>query len=178
MKRWQIVFGIGLILMGLFALVDVLYQINLWRFVSPLFLIGVGLLLILRPRFLGKDFNLEMSLFGDIRKTGRWEVNKHEFWSFIGSQRFDFSDAIFPEGEALIRVIALVDDVKIILPKHVGLWVKSNAFVSEIKSREGKQERFIQSLNYQTANYHSAETRAMVEILTVVSDISIKPTLL
>jgi lia operon protein LiaF len=157
--------------------VDVLFQINLWRFTGPLLLIGVGLLLILRPRFLGKDYNLEMSLFGDIRKTGRWEATKHEFWSFIGSQRFDFTDTIFPDGETLIRIIALVDDVKIILPRHIGLWVKSNAFVSEIKSPEGKQERYFQSLDYQTANYQNAEARVKVEILTVVSDISIKQSL-
>jgi len=50
MKRWQIVFGITLIVLGLFSLIDVFFNINPWRYFGPLLLIGLGILLILRPR--------------------------------------------------------------------------------------------------------------------------------
>jgi len=44
MKRWQIVFGITLIVLGLFSLIDVFFNINPWRYFGPLLLIGLGIL--------------------------------------------------------------------------------------------------------------------------------------
>ena len=178
MKRWQIVIGIGLILLGLFALVEVLTGIDLWGLVFPLILVGIGVLLILRPKITGRDVQVEMPILGDVRKKGAWLVGNHEIWLLVGSTRLDFTDAEFPDGVGKIKLFGFVNEVKVILPEDVGLRIETNAFVSEFRSPEGKQERILTSLSYETPGYENAEKRVQIQSLGFVSEIQVKPPLL
>lgn len=174
MKKWQIVLGIGLIVMGLFALVEALFNLNLGRFVGPLILIGIGLLLILRPRRAKTGVQVQMPILGDIRKTGNWEVTQHEIWSLIGDNHFDFRTATFPADEGVIKLIGFINEVEIILPDDVGLQIDMDAFVSELKLSEGKQERFLSRLSYQSPNFSEKEKRVIVQTLGFVSEMKVK----
>jgi len=120
MKRWQIIFGIGLILLGVFALIEVLTGIDLWGVVFPLILIGIGILLILRPKISSRDIQVEIPILGDVRKKGAWQVGHHEIWLLVGSTRLDFTNASFPQGEGKIKLFGFVNDIKIILPEEAG----------------------------------------------------------
>ncbi len=112
MKRWQIFLGILLIVLGLFSLFELMFQINLWRFVGPLLLVALGIWLVLRPQLAGSDVNVQMPILGDLRKTGVWEATNHEIWMLAGNNRLDFTEASFPNGEATIKIIGFVADVK------------------------------------------------------------------
>ena len=176
MKRSQIIIGIILILLGIIALMNqVLPNFRIGRFVGPLVLIGLGVLLLLRPRFAGPDVIVQIPILGDIRKTGIWEVTQHEIWWFVGSSRLDFTKAVFPKGDAVIKIFGFVTDLKVILPEDVGLRVSSSAFVSEYSGLYGKQERFINQLVDQSANYSSAEKRVDLQTVAFVSEIKIRP---
>ena len=174
MKKWQIVLGIVLIFLGLFSLSDALFNVDLGRFVGPLILVGLGLLLILRPRRAKAGVQVEMPILGDIRKNGAWEVTQHEFWWFVGENRLDFSAAIFPQGEGTIKIVGFVADVKIILPADVGLQLESASFVSELMLPEGKQERFLSRLSYQSPNFSQVEKRVLIETVGFVSEIVVR----
>lgn len=178
MKRWQIILGVGLILMGILALVEALFKINLWRFIGPLLLIGLGILLILRPRMAGKGVHVQMPILGDIRKTGTWEATRHEIWILAGSNRLDFTEALFPEGDAIIKILGFVADVKIILPQDVGLQVNSTSIVTQFRGLESKEEQILSTLTYETPNFLMSEKRVTVQTLAIVSDIKVKSALL
>ena len=178
MKRWQIVLGIGLILMGILALVEALFKINLWRFIGPLLLIGLGILLILRPRMVGPGVQVQMPIFGDVRKTGAWEARRHEIWILAGSNRLDFSEALFPEGDAVVKIFGFVADVKIILPEDVGLQVYSTSIVSQFRGLNSKEEQLLSTLTYETPNFSMSEKRVIVQTLAIVSDIKVKSALI
>jgi predicted membrane protein len=178
MKRWQIVLGIVLIVMGLFAIIELIFDINFWRFLGPLLLIGLGVLLILRPQFAGPDVEVRMPILGEVRRTGVWEVTQHEIWWLVGSTRLDFTDAVFPKGEAVIKIYGFVTDNKITLPDDVGFQLESTAFVSERKGPEGSEERFVSPLFYQSSNYEETEKRVRVQTVGFVSEIRIKPSLM
>lgn len=178
MKRWQIIFGIGLILLGVFALIEVLTGIDLWGVVFPLILIGIGILLILRPKISSRDIQVEIPILGDVRKKGAWQVGHHEIWLLVGSTRLDFTNASFPQGEGKIKLFGFVNDIKIILPEDVALRFGSSAFVSEFRGPQGKQERFLSSLEYETPEYASAEKQVQIQSLGFVSEIQIKPPLI
>lgn len=175
MKKWQIVLGIILIVMGLFSLTETLFNLNLGRFVGPLILVGLGLFLILRPRRARAGVHVQIPILGEIRKNGMWEVTQHEFWWFVGENRLDFCAAAFPQGEGTIKIFGLVTDVKIVLPADVGLQLESAAFVSELKLPEGKQERFLSRLSYQSPNYSQAEKRVLIETVGFVSEVVVRP---
>lgn len=178
MKRWQIVLGIGLILLGLFALVEVLTGIDIWEYIFPLILIGIGVLLILRPRWAGRDVQVEMPIIGDVRKTGSWQVGDHEIWLIVGSARLDLSSAEFPKGEGTVKLFGFVNDLKVILPEDVGLHFSGSAFVSEYKGPDGKEERILSMLEYETPNYNDAVKRINIQAVGFVSEIQIKPPLM
>ena len=178
MKRWQIIIGIGLILLGIFALIEVLTGIDLWGLVFPLILIGLGVLLVLRPRLKAREVQVDMPILGDVRKTGAWTVSDHEIWLLVGSTRLDFTNADFPQGEGRIKIFGFVNDLKVILPEDVGLRFNSSSFVSEFKGPQGKQERIMSPLEYETPGYESAGKRVLIEALGFVSEIQIKPPLI
>jgi hypothetical protein len=176
MKRSQVIIGIILILLGLIALMNQVFpNFQIGRFVGPLILIGLGLLLILRPRIAGPDVIVQIPILGDIRKTGIWEVTQHEIWWFVGSSRLDFSEAVFPKGAAVIKIFGFVTDVKVILPEDVGLRVISSAFVNEYSGLHGKQERFLSQLEDQSVNYSSAEKRVDLHTVAFVSEVKVRP---
>ena len=176
MKRWQVIIGIILILLGIIALLNqVLPNLRIGRFIGPLVLIGLGLLLILRPRIVGPDVIVQIPILGDIRKTGIWEVTQHEIWWFVGSSRLDFTEAVFPKVDAVIKIFGFVTDVKVILPDDVGLRVTSSAIVNEYSGLHGKQERFLSLVEDQSANYSSAEKRLDLQTVAFVSEIKIRP---
>jgi len=174
MKRWQIILGIFLILMGVFALVETMFQINLWRYAWPLILIGLGLMIIFRHRMVGQDVQVEVPFLGEIRKTGVWEATHHEFWWFVGTNRLDFTEAVFPNGDATIRIFSFVADVILILPEDVGLRANSISFVSELKGPDGKEERIFSSLDYQSPNYDLAENKIDLQTIGFVTEIKVK----
>ncbi len=70
MKKWQIILGIVLIISGLFSLLDTLFVIDLDRFIFPIILIGIGLLMILRLQLAAPGVEVLSRIFGDIRKSG------------------------------------------------------------------------------------------------------------
>lgn len=178
MKRWQIILGIALIALGVLSLLEVLFDINFWRFLGPLFLIGLGVLLILRPRIAGENVKVQMPILGDVRKSGTWEVTDHEIWMIAGTNRLDFTDAVFPEGDGRIRIFGFVADVKITLPDDVGLKIESNAFVSEFKGLNSKEERILSPLLYHSTNYSETQKRINLSTLGFVSDIKVKSSLM
>jgi len=175
MKHWQIIVGIGLVLLGIFALVEVLTGINLGRLVFPLLLIGFGVYLVLRPTITGRDIQVELPILGDVCKNGPWGVSHHEIWMFVGATRLDFADAVFPEGDGKIKLFGFVNDLKIILPDDVGLRLVGLAFVSEFLGPQGTEETFMSMLEYETPNYSNAEKRVQIQTLGFVSEVEIKP---
>jgi len=178
MKRWQIITGIVLVLLGLIALFEEIFMVDLWRFIWPLILIGLGVLLVLRPQFAGQAVQVQMPILGEIRKSGAWEATQHEIWWMVGTNRLDFTEAIFPKGDATIRVIAFVAEVIVILPEDVGLRVESSSFVSELKSGAGNRERFLSFLEHETPNFEIAKKRVTLQTIAFVSEIKVKPPLL
>jgi lia operon protein LiaF len=104
-------------------------------------------------------------------------VTQHEIWWFVGSSRLDFTEAVFPKGDAVIRIFGFVTDLKVILPEDVGLRVSSSAFVSEYSGLHGKQERFLNQLVDQSANYSSVEKRVDLQTVAFVSEIKVRTSL-
>lgn len=178
MKRGQIIIGSVLILLGVFSLLSQVFpNLRIGRYVFPLILIGLGTYFIFRPRIAGRDVNVHVPVLGDIRNVGIWEVTRHEYWWIVGSNRLDFTEAIFPEGEATIRIFGFVNDIKIILPDDVGLVVESTAFLTNYSGLTDKQERFLSPLEDQSPNFHTAEKRVNVLSVAFVSEIKVRSSL-
>lgn len=175
MKRWQIILGIVLIVLGLFSLIEAVFEVNLWHYFFPLLLVGLGLLLILRPQMVKPGVQVQMPILGDMRKEGEWEASDHEIWLIVGTSRLNFSQASFPKGIATIKIIGFVVDVKVTLPEDVGYSVETASFVTEMKTPESKEERIINSIDYKSPNYDTAEKKVNLQTVGFVTEIEVMP---
>jgi len=174
MKKWQIIFGITLILLGLFSLLNVLFEIDLGRFIFPMILIGIGVLIIFRNQLADPNVEVRMPFIGDFRKSGSWLAGKHEIWWFVGETRLDFSEAKFPDGEANIKIIGFVNDVKILLPEDIGMKLTSLAFLNDYRGLERREERFLGIIEQRTKNFELAEKKVNIQVTSFVSEIHVK----
>ena len=173
MKRWQIILGIILIVMGLFSLVEAIFEVNLWHYLFPLLLVGLGLLLILRPQIAKPGVQVMMPVLGDARKEGAWEASELEIWSIVGTNRLDFTEALFPNSVAHVKMMAFVVDARITVPEDVGIFIETASFVAEMKSQEGKEERILNSLDYKSPNYEVAEKKIHLQTFGFVTEIRV-----
>ncbi len=178
MKRWQLIVGIFLIFLGIVALAEALFNINLSRFYFPLLLIGIGTFLLIRPKITGSDIDVQIPVLGDQRKAGEWTVHDHEIWWLVGSNRFDFTEATFLQENTKININGFVVDITVILPVHVGLEINANSFVSELKAFDQKEEQFLSPLIYRSPNYDQAERRVVIQTVAFISEIKVKPSLM
>jgi lia operon protein LiaF len=174
MKRWQLILGLVLVILGIFSLINNIFGIDLGRFIGPLLLVGLGLLLIFRQQLTSPDVEVRMPILGDVRKTGTWEARKHEIWWFVGTTKLDFSQALFPEGESEIKIYGFVNDVKLYFPKDVGWRIGSSAFMTDYKSKDRNEQRFLSMLDDQSANYDAAQKRVEIQIGSFVAEINLK----
>jgi len=175
MKRGQIIIGVLLILFGVISLANVVFpNLDIGRFIGPLLLIALGVFLILRVSLAGQDVKVQIPVLGDLRNVGAWEVTQHEIWWFVGSNRLDFTEAVFPEGEGVIKIFGFVNDIIIILPDDVGLHIVSTAFLNDYRGLYGKQERFLSPLEEQSQNFTTAEKRVTVKSFAFVSEIKVR----
>ena len=173
MKKWQIVLGSILIMMGLFSLVETVFEVNLWHYLFPFLLVGLGLLLILRPRIAKPGVQVLTPILGDIRREGIWEVGELEIWSIVGTNRLDFTDAVFSDNMVNIKMIGFVLDARITVPNDVGLSVETASFVTELKSNEGKEERIFNSIEYRSPNYQEAGKKVNIQTIGFVTEIRV-----
>ncbi len=178
MKRWQLVVGIILMFFGIIALVEALYNVNISRFYFPLLLIGIGVILLLRPKITGSDVDIQIPVLGDQRKEGTWTVHDQEIWWFVGSNRFDFTQAVFPQENSKININGFVVDIKVILPDHIGVKIIVNSFVPELNAFNQKDEQFLSQLIYRTPNYDQAANRVTIQTVAFVSEVKVKPSLI
>lgn len=153
MKKWQVVLGITLILMGLFTLIRLFFKVDLWKFVFPVVLIGVGIFLILRANMIEKNKPLMMRLFGDIRKAGEREIKNEEYWLLAGDIQLDYASSVVPEGETEIKLFLGFGDIRLTVPDGVGVKMTCDSMISEIQSAMGKEEHIFQQSIFETPGY-------------------------
>ncbi len=169
-----LIFGGFLILLGLSSLFSTLFNIDLWALLWPALLILLGVWLLLRPRFGGPAGGIDVSLFGEVERSGAWKASNEEFWTFVGDVKLDLTGAEIAPGETIYRFNGFIADVDIYLPQGVGLSVGANGFVSSIKLPGEKRDRFLIPFEWKSLNYDSAERKIRLETLFFVNDLKIK----
>ena len=173
-KRLQMILGSLVLFFGLLLLIDNLFDISFWQFCWPIALILVGIFMLVGPRFRTAGSEINLRLFGVVKRSGNWDVANEEIWMFVGDIRLDLTEASFPGGETTIRVIGFVGDLDIIAPPEVGLSVAATGFLNSTKLYGRKQDTFMSTLHHVSDGYSEAERKLHLEMLFFVNDLNIK----
>ncbi len=94
-------------------------------------------------------------------------------WLFVGTTRLNFSEAVFPEGTAKIKIFGFVNDVKLLIPEEVGMHLGSLAILSDYHGTERNEEHFFGVLEDQTENFIDAEKRVDIQINSFIAEIHV-----
>ena len=172
-KQTQILLGGALIGFGVLIMMSNLFNIDFGAICWPSFLILVGVLIIVRPRIAPEGTDIRMLLFGDLRRSGEWEVMDKEIWSFVGDVDLDFTQAIFPEDEVTFQLYRFVGDVDIIVPKDIGISISSMGFVTEARLEGKKRGGFLTPIRFTSENFESAAKRIHLDMISFVTELKV-----
>lgn len=115
-----------------------------------------------------------MSLFGEIRRHGRWNVHNEEIWRRIRDVELDFSEADIPSGEMMLKFYTLVGDVEIYVPKTAGISIRTMAFIADTDLLGEKYDAFLSPVSVVSPEYLAAEKRLRIELLGFVTEIKVR----
>ncbi len=172
-KQTQILLGSVLIGFGFLIFLSNLLDIDFGAICWPSFLILVGILIIVRPRIAPEGTDVQMLLFGDLRRSGEWDVMDQEIWSFVGDIDLDFTQANFAEAEVTYKLYRFVGDLDIIVPKDMGISVSSMGFVTEAHLEGKKRGGLVTPVRYTSENFESAAKRIRLEMISFVADLKV-----
>ena len=173
-NKQQMFIGIVIVLIGTLFLIGSIFDVDVWGLCWPAALISAGVLLLTRPHLLDPNTPGRVKLFGNVRKRGKWQVADDELWIGIGDVRLNMIDADIPVGETRIRVYGFVGDVRVSVPKGVGISALSTSFVTDAKVLGHKGDYFVTPFEKSSDDYETAERKVRVEMMGFVSNMKIK----
>lgn len=171
--QWRVIIAVFLILWGIGILIGQIFNYDVGKLFWPIVFILLGLLLIFRPRFGGFASGVNFRPLADIDRDGAWQVQGEEIWMFVGDVDLDFSNAVLPEGETIIRILAFVPDVDITVPAGAGLSLSCSAFVTDLRWQGKKRNYIFSPDDFKTDNYAEAERKVRIELLGFVLDVRV-----
>ena len=172
-SRGALGLGVVLIITGLLALISNLTGIDFSSICFPVGLILLGLLVMVRPKTVAGDTLVRFHLIGDIKRDGMWLLTPAEFWCGIGDVELDFSRADVPPGETPVRIYLLIGDVRLRNGAGQGLALKTTGLLHSVQWLGTKQDHFLNSVQFTTANYGQSERKIRVEVTTLIGDIQV-----
>jgi len=162
-NRGYLFIGGALIVLGLLALISSWIGVDFCALALPLLLIAAGAYVILRPRFAPPGSAMHVRLLGDVKRSGAWTALDEELWVLIGDATFDLTQATIPPGEAVIRFLGFVGDLKLIVPEGMAVAVTSAAFLTSSKVFGAKKDTFLEPFETATEGYDAAESKLRFE---------------
>jgi len=172
-NRGRIIPGAILTIVGVLLLLGRLLNVDLGAFCVPVGLIAIGALILARPYVVSPDTDLTFRPFADIRRRGDWRVRDEEIWIFVGDVDLDLTTTEIPSGNARIRLYGFVSDVDVTVPEGMAVGVTSNAFITDAKTPEGKQDHIASTARWTSEEYDTAENRLDIDLVMFIADLSI-----
>ena len=173
-SKSRIVIGSAVVALGVLLLIGSLLQINIWSYLWPLILIGIGAWVLMRPRGFGGRGFTDFMLLGDHRRRGKWQVKDANIFCLIGDITLDMTDADIPMGETTIGLQGFVGAVRVRLPEDVGISISSTAFLTDAHVLGNKQDFLLAPYEYRSEGYAEASRRVHFELLHFVTDLNVR----
>ena len=172
-NKGQLFLGAGVLFFGLLLLIGNLLDLSIWRFIWPLGLIAIGVLIILRQQSSKDGVVANFGFARDINRHGTWEVNNAEFWNFAADLDLDLTSVTIPEGQYHWKLFGFVHEIQLRVPTDIGVALTTHAFVTEKKINGDKEDLILVPLNWQTESYKSASNKFYIEATGFVVDVKI-----
>ncbi len=173
MRRWALLFGSFLVFLGVISLVEVIWKIDLGKFIWPLILISIGILILVRPP-MPKWWHWDSRDVSETNRTGAWYARDETINGFIGDTVLDFSQTILPEGETHYKLNGFIGDIKVRTIDSVGVKVRAQCFIGNVMILGEESTGIMAPSEGQTPGYEAAPKKVTVDINYFIADVNVK----
>jgi lia operon protein LiaF len=156
------------------ALLNTLFHIDLGPYCWSIGLIGLGIWLVMRPRMVTAGMGTHVSLIGEVRRNGLWTVRDEEFWLGVNDVELDLSRAVVPSGQTTLRFYTFVSEVKIFVPRGVGVSVRAAGFVVDSDLLGQEENAIFSPVEIISPDYQTSASRLRIEITGFVANIKVR----
>ena len=175
-NKGQLILGAAVVTFGLILLLFNLLNISIWRFVWPILLIAVGVLVILRQQRDKGDIITQFGFVRDIKCRNSWNVNNSEYWHFVADVDIDFSQATFDEGKYHWQLYGFVHEIRLRIPDDVGVMLTTNAILTEKKINGTSESSILVPMNWRSKNFETSIKKFQLTAIGFVIDVRIADT--
>lgn len=173
MKRWALLLGSFLIFIGVLSLAEAIWKIDLGKFFWPILLIAIGVLMLIRPP-MPWWLNWKARFEEDFPSHSGVYAKDETLNGFIGDTVLDLSQLVLPEGETHYRLNGFVGDVKIRTTGEIGVKVRSNSFVGNLKFFGEVSTGVMSPVEEKTSNFDTATKKVIVDVNYFVCDVKVR----
>jgi predicted membrane protein len=167
------ILGAILFFVGLLVIFTRFSGENLLLVFLPYALIGFGFLFLISPNLLSANTNQTVQFIGEYRQNYLNADMDKTIYMGIGDVDLDFSHIDLPQGDTVLKIVCLAAGIRLKFGANTAFKINSNAFVSEVRAVDCKQEYIVAPCEYKSKPYSSSDRRIKIEILSFISDISI-----
>lgn len=172
-NRSAILLGSILIVVGIFSLIDIFFNVNLWSLLFPLLIIAIGVFILIKPKTLSGRSEFIVRFTNEKEEVHPWTIKTAEYLSFVTDIKWDLTKASIPDGETLVRYNSFVNEVKIILPENAGVKISARGIVHDTKVMGQKEDHIFAPFEYETPDYNLQTKRVFLQLLAFVSEVEI-----
>jgi predicted membrane protein len=171
--RSEFIIGSFLLCLGILWLGGNILGLDISALCFPAGLILLGTWLLVRPRIMKDGARVQFLIFGDVRRSGSWNLVNEEIWMGIGDVDLNLREAQIPPGETVLRVFSFISDIDLLVPPEMGVMVNSYAFLTDSKILNRKRDSFVIPIEFQSEGYPSEERKLRLEVFGFINDIKI-----
>ncbi|MDH5607677.1 MAG: cell wall-active antibiotics response protein [Anaerolineae bacterium] len=173
-KTGQVTLAWLLIGLGVILMAGNFFQIDTDRMLWPLLMIGLGVILIVRPGSLKPETGSRFSFAGDYVLGKNWKLDEGEFYLFAGEFELDLTKIPLPPGETTIRINAFSSEIVIWAGKDIGIQIDAKGFVTNLEKDDREEESIFVGILDTSEGYQNAQRKLRLETMGFVSEIDIR----
>ena len=167
------ILGAALLFVGLLVIFTRFSGENLLMVLLPYVLIGFGFLFLVSPNLIPANANQNVQFIGEYRQNYLDAQLDKTIYMGVGDVDLDFTHIDLPQGDTVLKIVCFAAGIRLKFGTDTAYKINSNAFVSEVRAIDCKQEFIVAPCEYKSGHYPSSDRRIKIEILSFISDISI-----
>jgi lia operon protein LiaF len=121
------------------------------------------------------DRILQSNVFGDVKlNVTTRDFRGGQVNTVFGNTIVDATQMDFPPGERTLYLSGVFGDVKVSLPQHIALHLRSSGVAGDIKVFDQKRSGLFPQVNYYSPDFAQAEKKLHLSISLVFGDIKVQ----
>lgn len=149
----------------------------LWRFVWPVLLIGLGILLIGSWGGLGRfGRHSTVNVVSDYRigSAEAWDLTDRTVWSVIGDVTLDLTAARLRDGLTHLRVYSVIGDTTLVVPAGIGVEVHATSVLGDTHVLGQRYDGIMQTASHRSEQFETTARRLRIHIQSVIGDVEVR----